>query len=71
MDSCTDNNFANTNVSNTNGTSRIKILCNFGWSDKKAVGWYLKSLSNILTENGNTHNFGERLRMIKYEYTQH
>lgn len=26
MDSCTDNNFANTNVSNTNGTSRIKIL---------------------------------------------
>lgn len=61
----------NTNVSNTNGTSRIKILCNFGWNDKKADGWYLKSLSNILTENGNTHNFGERLRMIKYEYTQH
>lgn len=37
MDSCTDNNFANTNVSNTNGTSRIKILCNFGWNDKRLM----------------------------------
>lgn len=61
----------NQSISGSSGTRRIWLQCNFGWDDRKADGWYLKSLENVTQDNGSTHYYGERLRMIKYDYIQH
>lgn len=51
----------------SNGMSRIRILCNFGWYDEKADGWYLKSVDSVIQTDSTIHYYGERLRMMTYD----
>lgn len=61
--------FNNENDQNYYHSSRIRLKCNFGWKGD-GDGWYLKSIDNVITENGEVHYYSDRQKIISYSTNQ-